>query len=189
MFRWLILLSTMPLVVLAHDPGLSTITVDLQAREILVQAVYAVADFPVRSPAARAALAERSVELRRGGQLLAATAVQVRENTDDFVEFSHRFARPAGLVTLSSPLLAQLPLGHRQMLTLRDESGATTATALLRADQRSYSLPAPVGGFWKSPVSAAALLFVAAVCVGGWLWHTRKKGPLIEASEPALVRH
>lgn len=141
MKRWLLPLLLAPLAVWAHDPGLSSATVDFSSREILVQVSFAPADLASLKTSTYTDLASRSVQLRAQNTSLPPTTVEVREVGASDVEFTLRFPRPTGAAVLRSPLLAGLPFGHRQALTIRDAAGVPVLTELLSADYDSVSLP------------------------------------------------
>ena len=141
MKHWLLPLLLAPLAAWAHDPGLSSATVDFSSREILVQVSFAPADLAALKSSSYTELASGSVQLRAQNTALPPTLVEVREVGAADVEFTLRFPRPAGAVVLRSPLLASLPLGHRQAVTIRDAAGATVLTELLSADYDAVSLP------------------------------------------------
>ncbi len=180
MKRLLLALALWPFAAGAHDPGLSTATVDFDSREILVQMAFAPADLrALQSPYSD--LAARSAELRATQTAIQATSVDVREVGTDNVEFTLRFPRPAGSAVLHSPLLAGLPLGHRQALTLRDPAGTTVLTELLSAERDSVVLPALASARPfrfeppRSPSVRAATVGVLAAFAAGSVWLARRR--------------
>lgn len=141
MKHWLLPLLLAPLAAWAHDPGLSSATVDFSSREILVQVSFAPADLAALKSSTYADLASRSVQIRAQNTAVPPTTVEVREVGSADVEFTLRFPRPAGAAVLRSPLIASLPFGHRQAVTIRDAAGAPVLTELLSADHDAVSLP------------------------------------------------
>lgn len=180
MKRLLLALALWPLAAAAHDPGLSSATVDFDSREILVQMAFAPAELrALQSPYPD--LAARSAELRATQTAIQPTSVEVREVGTDNVEFTLRFPRPAGSAVLHSPLLARLPFGHRQALTLRDPAGATVLTELLSAERDSVVLPALASERRllleppRSPSLRAATVGALAAFAGGFIWLARRR--------------
>ena len=163
-------------VVRAHDPGLSTATADLSSREILVQLAFAPADLAALHATQPGNLAARLVELRAAAGPLAAKTVETRTVGADNVEFTLRYPRPAGDgVTFRAPLLARLPFGHRQALTVRDESGATVATELLSVDRDFAPLPALPPPARPSRTRGWLAVGALAVLVLGWCAFPRRR--------------
>jgi hypothetical protein len=161
----------------AHDPGLSAATVDLSTREILVQVSFAPADVAALRGSSPADLAERSVELTADSARLQPNSAETRAVGADNVEFTQRFPRPAaGAVTFRSPLLARLPFGHRQALTVRDEAGATVFTEVISADHDFAPLPAKARSAGESPTLTRAVIAASglAVVALGWLAWPRR---------------
>ena len=165
----------------AHDPGLSSATVDFSSHEILVQIAFAPADLAAlrtSSSADLAAVAEHSAELLSAGAPLRANTVAAREVGADNVEYILRYPRPAqGPVTFRAPLFARLPLGHRQALTVRDEAGTTVATELLSAAHDRAPLPVPASPARSPslPTSGAfAVLALVALVVAALTWFPRR---------------
>jgi hypothetical protein len=174
--RFLFALALVPLAAWAHDPGLSSATVDFSSREILVQASFAPADLGALKSPTYADLATRSVELRANNLALRPTSVETREVGPSDVEFTLRFPRPAGAADLRSPLLASMPFGHRQAVTIRDVAGALVRTELLSADHDTVSLPGPALESINPP-QLSQLATVAAISAFALLaiWLARRR--------------
>ncbi len=144
----------------AHDPGLSSMNVDLGPREIAVLLTFNERDIasvasiapetlhdPIGGelPAEVRALAARAVVLECNGEALSAAPPIADHDANNNVEFRYIFPRPlGGELNLRSLLLKDLPFGHRQAFTLRDASGRERSRALLssRDDSAHFSLDA-----------------------------------------------
>ena len=178
-FRFTLTLLLGPVAAWAHDPGFSTATVDLSSREILVQVSFAPADLTALRSSTLDALAPRCVELRAGTDLLAPKTIEVRTVGADNVEFTLRYPRPRGpAVTLRAPLLEGMPFGHRQALTVRNESGATLTTEILSADHPTAILPsapdARPAQLARGRGAVAATLLVATLLAFGAVFRSRR---------------
>jgi hypothetical protein len=120
----------------AHDPGLSTATVDLGADRIAIHLGFAISDLaslgisPEDQPALEA-LATRAVSWISAEGAEPLKVISIRKADANSVEFL--IAAPDVPGEFHSLLLAELPLGHRQLLTLRDYRGQTQRTKLLSA--------------------------------------------------------
>ena len=177
MKKLLVILSCTAFVAEAHDPGMSAATVDVSTREILVQVSFAPADLRALLPLSRDELAARSIELRTASRPLRATGIEAREVGADNVEFTLRFSRPADAgVTVRSPLLGQMPYGHRQVLTVRDSEGATVLTEVLSAagDRAQIALGTPSPS--PAPRRAVGILAIGATfaLMLAWLGRPRR---------------
>lgn len=179
MKHWLLPLLLAPLAAWAHDPGLSSGTVDFSSREILVQVSFAPADLAALKSSTYADLASRSVQIRAQNTAVPPTTVEVREVGAADVEFTLRFPRPEGAAVLRSPLIASLPFGHRQALTIRDAVGVPVLTELLSAEHDTVSLPGlpPAAIIPSHPPSQAAVTVAtigAFALVSIWLAGSRR---------------
>lgn len=129
----------------AHDPGLSSVNVDLRAGGIAV-----VATFNDRDIAAIAGIApnplKSAVLFQLDGKTIAPLSTTAKHDANNNVEFTYVFPAPGGEreLLLRSPLLKDLPFGHRQAFTVRDSLGKEIARSLLssREDSATVSLDA-----------------------------------------------
>lgn len=127
----MVALSAIPAV--AHDPGLSTMSVKLLEQEIDLRMIL------TRRDAAMAlgqpATADGAIEVWTGNRRLAAIESDVKPVGETELELAARFPRPtdARRLRVMVPLIAHLAHGHRQYVTVQDAAGATRATHLLDA--------------------------------------------------------
>ena len=154
-----LLLSPLPCLVQAHDPGLSTATMQLGADKLEAVLVFSVIDVgglaglePARNgPASKAALARAAAELQQKArdalevwfddQLAKASEARCRfdENGNATVYLSFP-ARSFSNLTIRSKWLALLPPGHRQFFSLQNPDGDVLAERLLSAKSDSATL-------------------------------------------------
>ena len=186
----LLALALSPLAACAHDPGLSSATVDFGAREIFVQMAFSPADLGTLQPSGYAGIAARSVELRAQNVAIKPSSVEVREMGAEDVEFTLRFPRPSGVALLRAPLLPALPFGHRLAVTFRDAAGVTVLTEVLSAARDSVSLPvvARAADFPSDPprdysmrMFVLAALGVAIALALGSVWLARHRSMIPRA--------
>ena len=129
----------------AHDPGLSSVAVKLRGNRLEAVATFARKDIDglIESPAARATepgpergrlqeLAQGILALENAGRRLQLADTKTRFDDQGNVEFRLNFVADASRpLELRSCLLSRLPLGHRQFLSVTDESGETVLERLL----------------------------------------------------------
>src|SRR6266568_1986241 len=152
-------LSPLPCLVQAHDPGLSTATMQLGADKLEAVLVFSVIDVgglaglePARNgPASKAALARAAAELQQKARdalevwfddkLAKASEARCRfdENGNATVYLSFP-ARSFSTLTIRSKWLALLPPGHRQFFSLQNPDGDVLAERLLSAKSDSATL-------------------------------------------------
>lgn len=119
-----------------HDPGLSEAELDLGGDEIRLSWWIDAAD--LSGPVA----AESALLLALDGAQRAPSSAQQRETWD-----GHRLVRlrwrgmPRENLRITAALLAQLPLGHRLHLRVRDEFGRLAAEAVLSAGDHMLEVP------------------------------------------------
>ena len=125
----------------AHDPGLSTMTVQLSATRIEVCATFARKEIETLFLAQETALdtslkqlASNALVIERDGQLLQPATSLGRFSGEDNFEFTVTFAtQPNGRLVIRSPILHKLAPGHRQLLTVADIDSKTLDQRLLSA--------------------------------------------------------
>jgi hydrogenase/urease accessory protein HupE len=159
--------------VCAHDPGLSSVAVKLEGSRMEAVATFARKDIegliessaPTTRPAAEhdnlQELAREILTVENAGRRLTPVTIRARFDDRGNVEFSLNFVvEVSRSLQLRSCLIPRLPFGHRQFLSVTDESGRTVlerllgkdaeaVTLLLQPDWRSEAAKdrAPVAGF------------------------------------------
>ena len=146
----------------AHDPGLSSANLDRHAGAFSLVVTYnerdlaGVAHIPAETlsanapvPAAISELLGRAISLDLGdGQPAAPRSAVVKIDGNGNVELCYEFAEAAGAreLAFTSRLLAEMPFGHRQVFTARDEAGREISRVLLsaKADTARVSVNSPV---------------------------------------------
>lgn len=140
------------LAVHAHDPGLSALTLRTPPNELLVTLSLARSDAetliqldrdrdgktsPAEFAQARPALEQLATDrlkIALGGQVARPSRVTASLEPAEAVQITLHLACPAGAkLRIDSDLLTLLPRGHRQYLTLQDESDRVLASAMLDA--------------------------------------------------------
>src|SRR5262245_14153659 len=146
--------------VLAHDPGLSALTLRLNDKGLVAQLTLARNDVAILEPmlnqgikkpitgqefdAIRTRLKEMApaaLEVSVEAQELSAagSAVQV---DDDGLRFRLTYPRPTGsALRVRSAILDRLPRGHRQYASLRDERGRLLSERVLSANDDLLEVP------------------------------------------------
>ncbi len=141
----------------AHDPGLSTATLKIANERLNAQLTFAPADVqpllpmdvdqngqvtPAEFAVTRARLRELAwdaLEVRLDGQRVPATDVIVQLDDHDNLQIQLNFPfRVATHLTVRSTFLGDLPLGHRQYLSLRDDHGNLLGEFLLDAKNNAF---------------------------------------------------
>jgi len=179
----------------AHDPGLSAVALRLTNNLLAIDLTLARADAETivwmdsnldgrttteEFDAAKSKLepvALSALEIAVDGKPLNATKLEMELDTSDAVHFRFQFPRPDGSqLRLQSAVLAELPRGHRQYLSFRDEQGQLLGEQLLDADNDIFetkSQPRSFGQFLVLGVEHIAMGFdhLAFLCglliVGG----------------------
>lgn len=148
--------------VLAHDPGLSKASLQVEADELQLRATFAERDIEsvVRldldgdgsvSAQEFAALEEdlRSIaagamELRSDDILIAAKEATVRLATSGSIDIELHFEPPVGSALRSTfPIINRLPRGHRQYLSVLDAGGQLLGQYVLDAKSSPLNLNVP----------------------------------------------
>jgi len=144
---------------LAHDPGLSTGQLRILPRQLEVELTLAEADVAALTPldtnadgqvsptewaGAQASLNQLAGEawnMQVGGQVMLHSTASARHDSSNNVHFIATFPVPqSGAVTCRSDLLARLPRGHRQFVTVLDASGRVQSETLLSAGEATINL-------------------------------------------------
>lgn len=127
----------------AHDPGLSSAQITVGPREVAVQLLLAPGDVEALPDSSTEAIA-RGIELRgsAGDTLKPVSAIKSVKPPD--AEIQLRYTLPtSGELFFRAPLIADLPFGHRQVLTVRDAAGVAQPSQLLGADHPSVQILLP----------------------------------------------
>ena len=164
------LIVAWPATARAHDPGLSSLDLQIEPRRIVAALSLSSADARLVSAHARgdlAAFARDAIELRLDDVALAATVERTREGQTG-VRVILAFARTAGTrLTIVSAVPARLSPGHRQLVTARSNAGEALAERMLdaRADRAEVVLAAR-----EPPTEVARRFLVLGVghIVGGY---------------------
>ncbi|MDB6139592.1 MAG: hypothetical protein JWO94_2664 [Verrucomicrobiaceae bacterium] len=176
---------------LAHDPGISNATIELGVSPIVLRFTFAPADLLVAGMAGtdEVSLKEQAAKIcewrtTTGAAPLRILSSKVMDKTT--VEFVLEAPRVAG--EFHSLLLPDMPLGHRQLLVLRDHEGESFRIQMLNArsggevisqrDLDRTAPPAPVvvhppdASFHVLPPGVAGCIFVLGV---GAVWLCRRR--------------
>jgi hydrogenase/urease accessory protein HupE len=183
----------------AHDPGLSSLEIRVDRDRIVATLALSAADARTAhctDAASCIAFASESVTLLSGGTQLT-PVVRYDAADGSGVAVILTFARPAGdaLVVMSS-VPARLPLGHRQLASVKNESGVELASRML--DARHDRIEAVIGSAPRSGVAASFfdfglrhilggydhLLFLAALLLG-----VRRFGAIVQTVTAFTVAH
>jgi hydrogenase/urease accessory protein HupE len=120
----------------AHDPGLSSLELQIAPRRIIATLSLSSADARLvvsHAPDRLAAFARDAIELRLDGAPLAAEVERTREDRTG-ARVVLVFARTPGTrLTIRSAVPARLSLGHRQLVTARGADGQVLAQRMLDA--------------------------------------------------------
>ena len=190
-FLCVIFLCALPNSLRAHDPGLSTATVRLEADKMEAVLVFSVVDageivdldkdrdgqVSKEELAAGAAelqkLAPQALEVKFDEQPVTATDARCRfdesGNASVYLSFP---ARPFSKLVVRSKWLAMLPIGHRQFFSLQNPNGDALAERLLSANsdsvtvQMSAAEPKPVGGAKANSFADFLLMGVKHIWTG-----------------------
>jgi hydrogenase/urease accessory protein HupE len=176
------LIVALPTSVRAHDPGLSSLELQIEPRRIVATISLSSADarlVAARTPGDLAAFARDGIELRLDDAALAATVERTHEGQTG-ARVVLVFARTAGTrLTIVSAVPARLSPGHRQLLTARGTAGEALAERMLdaRVNRTDVGLAAGnrpsevakrflVLGVWHILGGYDHLLFLAALLLG-----------------------
>jgi hydrogenase/urease accessory protein HupE len=125
---------------LAHDPGLSSANVELGRERIEITLTFNQRDI-ASIPSAVYDLLSRAIVVELDGVAVTPTQSNVRTDENQNVEFWFSIPHFANArrLTFRSLLLKDLPVGHRQALTIRDANGKELPQQLLSAEKDTAS--------------------------------------------------
>jgi hydrogenase/urease accessory protein HupE len=138
----------------AHDPGLSSVTVKMNSNRLEAVATFARKDIEslIELPATQAnepgperggllEFARGILAVETAGQRLEPADAKARFDDQGNVEFRLNFVADAGgPLELRSCVLPRLPLGHRQFLSVTDDSGRTVLERLLAKGEETATI-------------------------------------------------
>lgn len=170
MLRAIFAALILPLMLCAHDPGISTAQGELSRGALVLTTGFAPTDIQTLLPpsfprhevwgqpefeAARPfllALAPGLWDVALSGSKLAAREVSVELLPGDNVSFRHVLPVPGskGDLTLTAARVPDLPDGHRQFVIISDQAGSTVAKKLV--SRRDFTLSVSAG----APTAASA---------------------------------
>jgi hydrogenase/urease accessory protein HupE len=123
----------------AHDPGLSTLTVQVRPDEVEATVVLAVKDASLliggasSEPAIQSAAAA-ALEMRLNGRQVRPDDLRTHTDANNNFTMDYRFIGAAFTqLSVRAACLENLPPGHRQFLTIRSINGEALQQKLLRA--------------------------------------------------------
>ena len=145
-----------------HDPGLSTATVKLLPGRLAAEATFARADIealipldvnhdgkvssqewqnarPILEPLLRDTLV-----VRGNGGTTGMTEVGLQLDENDNFHVAGNVRAEGAKLTLESPLLRQLPRGHRQFISVLSNQGTPVGEALLTAENHALKVNAGI---------------------------------------------
>jgi hydrogenase/urease accessory protein HupE len=143
----------------AHDPGLSALAVRIDTNRVFAELTIAKADVETivwldgnfdgrvsqqEFDAARPQLESlglSALEIKIDGQSLAGVHTALQFDTGDTVHFQLSFSRTPGTqLLIRSEILAELPRGHKQYLSIRDDRNALLGEQMLDAAAPAFAM-------------------------------------------------
>lgn len=212
------LLSVLVFPAQAHDPGLSRARLQIDRHELVMRITFAERDLEAIVPmdgdqdgsvsgyefsSAKARLQSAivsGIELRRDRQLLSPESLSVRPVPSEAVEVVLRFRTPvSSSFTLAIPLIAHLARGHRQYLTVHNESGELLGPYVFDASTRPLTVAVTrtgwagvlylygVEGVWHIWIGFDHLLFLLTLMLPAVLTYQGKRWQSVGKLGPALT--
>ncbi len=146
---------------LAHDPGLSTIEVQLTVDRLRMVQGFAPQDLENHVSRPGADLSWAHLRVEHDGQILEPVSLEVRTRDQNTIEVEAHYRRPdSGSFSVRSPLLSILPSGHRQFVSVQSAHGGTVREFLL--DRRTDRFEVPLNT--RAPAARAG--FVSFFWIG-----------------------
>lgn len=167
----------------AHDPGLSKARLQWQGESIVMSMVFSRQDMEWLTPIDSnhdgivsvgewqqaeqqlLILIRQGVKLKQSNEVLEVAFVDVRKSADDTISIELKYSRPTVAASyFSLSLLNELPRGHRQHLSVYDESDELLARQIIKADSAPVLLQ-------RSHVEGSNGVFLEYLIEGVWhIW-------------------
>ena len=124
----------------AHDPGLSSAELTTRTNRIVARLTFSSAEIQSLGEIERVGVGALRIE--SNGNSIPGRLTRVERSLSDALrlELVFEMSRPATRMYVSSPLLLELPRGHRQFVSVRDESGRVVAERVLNASSPGFSI-------------------------------------------------
>ena len=128
--------------VLAHDPGLSAAEVRMLPDRIEAEVSLAPLDLErLHYLGSNDSIAEHLLLIKRDGETLKLQNFRVQTTDANSIHFILEFPNPPGTeLHLSAIALEDLPRGHKQFLSVRDQEGKPLAEHLLNAESKDLTI-------------------------------------------------
>ncbi|MEP6602390.1 MAG: HupE/UreJ family protein [Spartobacteria bacterium] len=125
----------------AHDPGLSSANVTVADREITAVAVFNARDL---AGSDYTNIAPDILRIGTAERPFAATVRKIDKDQNENVTFRFSFVREAsGPLSISSGIIARLPFGHREFVSVHTDRGTSLGDRLLSARENQLSVSVP----------------------------------------------
>lgn len=163
------LIVALPTTAHAHDPGLSSLELQIEPRRIVATVSLPTADarLVARTSGDLATFARDGIELRLDDAVLAATVERTHQGQTG-ARVVLVFARTTGTrLTIVSTIPARLSPGHRQLVTARNTAGEALAERMLDARMNRANV-ALAAGDWPSEVAERFLALGVWHILGGY---------------------
>lgn len=128
--------------VLAHDPGLSATEVRMLPDRIEAEVSFSPLDLErLHYLGSNDSIAEHLLLIKRDGDTLKLQNFRVQTTDANSIHFILEFPNPPGTeLHLSAIALEDLPRGHKQFLSVRDQEGRPLAEHLLNAESKDLTI-------------------------------------------------
>ncbi|HEY0456481.1 MAG TPA: HupE/UreJ family protein, partial [Verrucomicrobiae bacterium] len=169
----------------AHEPGLSSAAIAVSTNGIEVNLTFAAADIEGILPmdndadgkvsqlefayakARLGALATEAIQLFQNGTNLKPAEPNLLLDEKNNIEFQIFYpAAVGGTLKFESKILARLPRGHRQFLTIANAKGQRVAEKLLSASSDSLQIELPTDGALATAAEPIPTSFLAFLVLG-----------------------
>jgi len=128
---------------LAHDPGLSAVEVRVLPDRIVAEVSFAPGDLErLKHVSSNDNLAEHLLEVKLDQQVLKPRNSRVETPNANSTHFILEFSNsPAAELRISAVALENLPRGHKQFLSVRNEEGKPLAERMLSVESKDLTVP------------------------------------------------
>jgi hydrogenase/urease accessory protein HupE len=128
--------------VLAHDPGLSAAEVRILPDRIEAEVSFSPLDLErLQHLGSNDSIAEHLLVIKRDQETLRLQNFRVQSTDANSIHFILEFPNPPGTeLQLSAIALENLPRGHKQFLSVRDQAGKPLAEHMLSADSKDLTI-------------------------------------------------